>query len=226
MGYGFHRNRKPNLSLLRISVYMLKNIETDKFKNILRACIYANICYMNYHIPQQNKCHHVKQLRTTYLHYYHYLSFKLTPRFFLSVFFHCHAKKKHLRPAAVVHRCHFQWLEGRREAVPNPPPPRLWLPSLASQRFSPRPFKEIKETTGKAGNMKNLNSKHNKWKGWFGNMITLFLFKWSLKHWNSRMKFCSWLATYCQDATALNNMQQARLTHASKTRKLEVGCVW
>ena len=135
-------------------------------------------------------------------------------------------QKKHLRPAAVVHRCHFQWLEGRREAVPNPPPPRLWLPSLASQRFSPRPFKEIKETTGKAGNMKNLNSKHNKWKGWFGNMITLFLFKWSLKHWNSRMKFCSWLATYCQDATALNNMQQARLTHASKTRKLEVGCVW
>lgn len=136
--------------------------------------------------------------------------------FFLWVFFHCHAiKKKRLRPAAVVHRCHFQWLEGRREAVPNPPPPRLWLPSLASQRFSPRPFKEIKETTGKAGNMKNLNSKHNKWKGWFGNMITLFLFKWSLKHWNSRMKFC-WLATYCQDATALKNMQQARLTHASK----------
>ena len=128
----------------------------------------------------------------------------------------CHKKKKkRLRPAAVVHRCHFQWLEGRREAVPNPPPPRLWLPSLASQRFSPRPFKEIKETTGKAGNMKNLNSKHNKWKGWFGNMITLFLFKWSLKHWNSRMKFC-WLATYCQDATALKNMQQARLTHASK----------
>ena len=91
MGYGFHRNRKPNLSLLRISVYMLKNIETDKFKNTLRACIYVNICYMNYHIPQQNKCHHAKQLRTTYLHY---LSFKLTSRFFYGFFFHCHAIKK------------------------------------------------------------------------------------------------------------------------------------
>lgn len=93
MGYGFHRNRKPNLSLLRISVYMLKNIEADKFKNILRACIYANICYMNYHIPQQNKCHHVKQLRTTYLHYYHYLSFKLTSRFFYRFSFIAMPKK-------------------------------------------------------------------------------------------------------------------------------------
>ena len=97
MGYGFHRNRKPNLSLLRISVYMLKNIEAERFKNTLRAGIYVN---MNYHIPQQNKCHHVKQLRTIYLHYY-YLSFKLTSPFsigFLSL--PCHIKKKTSAPSS------------------------------------------------------------------------------------------------------------------------------